>query len=131
MAHSVDGRSVDPVDAKRDRVPDRSDRVGVVLASPAVGPTSTTDRPGTETDLSDPKTARSERTPEQAHEATSFARLSADDVPHHGRRRPWRFEVAVGPAFDRFRTAVSDRCACALGRLLEKPGRKAGPLRLP
>src|ERR1700738_1896904 len=45
MAQSVDGRGVHPVDATRDRVLDGRDRIGVVLASPAVGPTSTADGP--------------------------------------------------------------------------------------
>src|SRR5207253_6034968 len=74
MAEPVDGRRIHPVDAARDRVADGRDRIGVVLASPAVRPSSAADGPGAETDLRDSKTARSQWTLQQCfHQAFSFA----------------------------------------------------------
>src|SRR2546428_883470 len=74
MAEPVDCRGVDPVDSAPDCVADGRDRVGVVLLSPTVGPTSTADGPCSEAHLRDVETASPERTVEQRfHDATSFS----------------------------------------------------------
>src|SRR6267378_88590 len=72
MAEPVDGRGVDPVDAGRDRMLDGRDRIRIVLASPAVGPTAAADGPCAEADLADRKPAPSKRTCEQGHDASTL-----------------------------------------------------------
>ena len=74
VPEAVDRRRIDPVDAARDGVADRRDRIGVVLASPAVGPAPASDGPGAEADLRDSKTGSSQRTlQERFHRAFSFS----------------------------------------------------------
>src|SRR5207245_7743350 len=76
MDEPADGRGVDPGDAAIDRMTEGPDRAGVVLASPAVGPTSTADGPCSEANLGDLKIAGPERTLEQRfHDGTSFSCL--------------------------------------------------------
>src|SRR5690606_15017196 len=49
VTETVDLRGVDPVYPQLDRVAECGQRCGVVLGAPAVGVTTTTDRPGAET----------------------------------------------------------------------------------
>src|SRR5207237_9887786 len=71
MAEPVDGGRIDPVDGGCDRVPDGRDRGLVVLASPAVGATTTAHGPRADTDLGDLKAARSELTRQPSPEAST------------------------------------------------------------
>src|SRR5205807_7228513 len=71
MAEPIDRRGIHPVDAGGDRVLDGRDRLGVVVAAPAVRPTPATNRPGAEADLGDLEPAPSERTCQEIHDANT------------------------------------------------------------
>src|SRR5689334_434352 len=53
MAHSVNSRSVDPVNAKLERAMNRIDRLLIVLVAPTEFPTGSADCPGSKTDRCD------------------------------------------------------------------------------
>jgi len=50
VSQPVHGRGVDPIDPPREGVPDRGDRLLVLLRAPAEGPVAATDGPGAEAD---------------------------------------------------------------------------------
>ena len=60
VAVAVDRRGVDPVDALRDRVADRGDRLRVVLRAPGEGPAAAARGPGAEADGRDLGAGRAE-----------------------------------------------------------------------
>ena len=111
MAEPVDRGGIDPVDAGGDRVLDGRDRVRVVLAAPAVGPTATADGPRAEADLGDLKTARSERASQESHNASSST----------GCRGSGSVEYAV-PIAEMSRSGTRDATAAKSSRVIAVSG---------
>src|SRR5687768_5792248 len=72
MAETVHGGGVDPVDAQLEGVTHGRKGSGVILRTPAEGPTTAADGPGAEADGRDLQSTRAERTGRQCHGVTSI-----------------------------------------------------------